>query len=45
MTNTIQILTQRNKKLLNKIEELENNIKNTEISREAQLKIIEKIQN
>ena len=44
MVNTINTLIERNKELLTKIEELENN-KNTEISREAQLKIIDKIQN
>ena len=43
MVNTINTLIERNKELLNKIKELENN-KNTEISREAQLKIIDKIE-
>ncbi len=43
MVNTINTLTERNKELLAKIEELENKEK-TEISREAQLGIIDKIE-
>lgn len=43
MVNTINTYIERNKELLAKIEELENKEK-TEISREAQLKIIDKIQ-
>jgi len=43
MVNTNEILIKRNKELLIKIEELEK-INKTEISREAQLKIIDKIQ-
>jgi len=42
MVNTNEILIERNKELLNKIEELEK-IKNTEISKEAQLKVINKV--